>query len=181
MKINFASLAIIAENLGILLADGIEISYAMELLLELQINKEYKKELINIKKKIIKGDTLYNSFRCSPTLFPDFFTGLIMLGEQSGEINRVLISLNKYYEKMDKIKKEIIGATIYPIILLVVILLISVIVVVYVIPNLYEILKSINKEMPTFIIKMYNFKNYFLQYKIFCITFFISYFILIPI
>lgn len=180
MRRNYSDLATIAENLGILLFDGMEISKSFDLLMDLKINKEYKHSLKEIKRRILKGDTLYNSFKSS-YLFPDLFTGLIMLGEESGELNKVLNSTYKYYDKLNKISKELKSATIYPIILIIVMVIIIIIAVTFIVPNLYNILNSITVTIPDFIANVYEFNLELKDNKLFYISFFICYFLIIPI
>lgn len=180
MKRNYKSLSLISENLGILYGDGLPIVLAIELLEELPLEKRYKESIKNINARVVKGDSVSKAFKLYPELYPDFFTGLIALGEKSGELSKVLKSLSNYYSKMRKIQSEIISAMIYPIFLFLIMAAITIILIFVILPNLYNAFKSINTDLPLIIEKIYSFRMSFINNPVTTSIYLICYGIIIP-
>lgn len=180
MRTNYRSLSLISENLGILYGNGISIILAIELLGELPLNKYYKDSIINVRDRVAKGDNLCKAFGLYAKLYPIFFTGLIALGERSGELSKVLKSLSNYYGKKAKIRNEIISAFIYPSFLLIIMLVTAIFFILVLIPNIYNAMKSINSTFPYIIEKLYSIRELLLKNPIVTITYLFCYGILIP-
>ncbi|MGL4850057.1 MAG: type II secretion system F family protein [Clostridium sp.] len=113
-KISYKSLWIIAYNLSKLYRDGIGIVKAFELLEELPLKKRYKESLKLAKKSIEKGNGISESFSMSRELYPSFFIRMIKLGEETGNLEKVLESLGKYYKSKEEYKQKTIESLIYP-------------------------------------------------------------------
>ncbi|NRU52362.1 type II secretion system F family protein [Clostridium beijerinckii] len=77
-------------------------------------------------------------------LYPEFFIGIISIGENTGKLYEVLKGLSVYYDKSLFIKKEIKNACIYPMFIFISMILLSIFLVNEVIPNFFEIYKSMN-------------------------------------
>lgn len=178
---SYKNLSLISENLGILYGNGLSIILAIELLGELPLNKHYKESIMNIRDRVSKGDSLCKAFGIYPMLYPMFFTGLIALGERSGELSKVLKSLSNYYSKRRKIQSEITTAMIYPSFLVFIIFVMVIFMIFGLIPSLYSAVKSINSNLPFIIEKLYAFRGMIINNTIPTILYFISYGIMLPI
>ena len=146
MKESAKELALISENISLLYEDGIELSTIFDLLLELPISKRYKKSLINIKEDVLEGSTLYEAFDKHKNLYPDFFTGVINLGESSGELAKSLMSLSDYYSSIYNLKRNVVSTLIYPVLVMSALILFMIFSFFLIIPNLYEAFSSVNDK-----------------------------------
>jgi type IV pilus assembly protein PilC len=151
MKGNYKELSIIAENLACLYEDGISMELSFQLLSELHISKSYKNSLKVINGKILKGYSLADGFKEYDNLYPEFFIGVISLGESSGELNKCLKNLGKFFCEIDKVKKKVKGELRYPLFILVSFLLLSIGSFFIIIPNIYETFSSISNKVPKII------------------------------
>jgi len=155
MKVHFDNLSVIAENLGALYEDGITIGNAFELMGELSLRKDYKKSIKEISNEVLKGNSLGMSFKEQSLLYPPFFVGIISVGENSGELTKILNSLSKYYGQINKVKKEVQSALIYPAFIGISLVLLIILLVVILIPNMYDTFKGLNMAMPSIIENIY--------------------------
>ncbi|MGG7176136.1 type II secretion system F family protein [Clostridium paraputrificum] len=180
MKSSYKELALIAENLGVLYEDGIEISLALDLLSELPLSKEYKLSIRGLRDTILKGGSLEDGFKLYPKLYPDFFIGIISVGENNGELTKVLISLSKYYGKLGRVKKEVVNALIYPLFLIISIISLGIFLTFVLIPSFYEAFSSFGGKIPGSIEFIYLLKKAFIEEPLASLIFTLSWGMLIP-
>lgn len=173
----YENLMMISECLYNLYEDGIELSAAFEILEDIHLSKKYKESIKTIRNKILVGFSISEGFRLFPKLYPKFFTETICVGENTGELTKVLKALNKYYSTRFRIRKEVINAMIYPILILTSMVIVFIILFFIVIPNMYGVIASMNKEVSPFITHMYNLNKWILNNKLVFVTGLVSWII----
>ena len=174
-------LSIISENLGSLYEDGLEFDMAFSLLEDIPLSKKYRDSLKHIKESILRGKSLAEAFGEYSELYPEFFVGLIRIGETSGNLGKILISISKFYNKQEKIKSEIRSASIYPIFLLASLFLLGIFLMFFIVPNFYNIFSENIEKLPKVVELVYNIRNSLIGNPIICFIFFICWGICIPI
>ena len=147
-KVNEEQLLLIASNLAQIYKDGIPITTALELVADTLPNKTYKNSLLKVLVFIKQGKSLSEGFAQFKDLYPEFFIGIISIGENTGKLYEVLKGLNIYYEKSLFIKKEIKNASVYPIFIFVSMIILIIFLINKVIPSFCEIYNSMNVELP---------------------------------
>jgi type IV pilus assembly protein PilC len=147
-KANEKQLSLISGNLAQLYKAGIPIATALELVIDILPNKAYKSSLNKVLISIKQGKSLSEGFAQFKDLYPEFFIGIISIGENTGKLYEVLIGLDLYYNKSLFIKKEIKNASAYPIFIFISMIILSIFLLNEVIPNFCEIYKSMNIELP---------------------------------
>lgn len=145
---NDEQLSLIAGSLAQIYKDGIRITEALELVADITPNKIYKDSLYRVLSLIKNGNSLSQSFAQFKDLYPELFTGILSIGENTGKLYEVLKGLNIYYDKSVSIKKEIKNACTYPILVLISIIALGIFLINQVIPSFYEIYKSMNIKLP---------------------------------
>lgn len=174
MVLDYRTLYLIADNLADLYEDGIPIVLSLELLSELPVKKEYKKSLVDIKNRVIDGKSLASSFSENPKLYPELFSNVVHIGEGSGKLVSVLKSLKEFYFHLDILKKKIISAIRYPLIVLCALIFLIIAFVIFIIPRLYETFNSISKEVSPIIVFCYKFSQYVKNNKVYSIIIIVS-------
>ncbi|MDD6795280.1 MAG: type II secretion system F family protein [Clostridiaceae bacterium] len=147
MNEKYENLMIISESLGNLYEDGIQFSNAFEIMSEIHLSNKYKQSMKIIRNKILQGFSLSEAFSIFPKLYPKFFVGIIAIGENTGELSKILESLHKYYTIRYGMRKEISNALFYPIFICISMFIVFLIIFFIVIPSMYETIKSINKTI----------------------------------
>lgn len=148
-KFNEKQLSFIAGGLAQTYKDGIPIIMGLELVLDTVSSKFYKESLIQILKYLKEGKSLSDGFAEFKHLYPEFFVGIITIGENTGRLYEVLMGLNTFYDKLMYIKKEIKNASYYPLFIFISILILSFFLLNNVMPNFCEIYKSMRIELPS--------------------------------
>lgn len=108
-----------------------------------------KAALLSIRAQVMEGLRLSDALRGQPKVFPELYTAMVASGETSGRLPAVLERLADDLEAAQKIRRKIMGATAYPIVLSVVALLVVAILMVVVVPKVVVQFDSFGQELPT--------------------------------
>ena len=113
-------LALFAEQLRILVAAGITIDRAFDIMIKVINHAVFKKALIEIRESILLGSKISEAIKKHKTLFPNLVIRMISIGESTGNLNEQLNYLSEYFlKKLDDISDKL-GKLIEPIIILVI-------------------------------------------------------------
>lgn len=159
-RIKESNLSIISSNIATLHEAGISFLTIMDLLIELPLTTSYKESIINIKFFIEKGRSLEDALKENKGIYPEFFIGMVSIGEKSGRLTEVLKGLDEYYTKIGFIKNNIINSISYPIMIFISIIFVFIFMIFFIIPNFYEFYLSSGTEAPAICKNIYMFVNY---------------------
>lgn len=101
-----------------------------------------------IKQDVEHGTSLSDAMAKHPDIFDDAQVGMTKSGEATGQLNHVLSGLANRLEQSSSIRAKIIGALIYPIVILGVLLLAVVLMMTLVIPKMMDFFTQSGKALP---------------------------------
>lgn len=104
--------------------------------------------LTDVHSKMLVGRLLSEALGNYPKIFPTFFRNMIYIGELSGNLDSILMSLATYYEKDNKIKRKAKSSMVYPTFLAILIVGVLGVLTVGVIPQFEDMLSQMDGEMP---------------------------------
>lgn len=165
-KPNWYSLSLIADNIAKLYDDGLSFVYIFELLNDLDLSDKYKIALLKVKDSIKNGSSLKDAFKSEGDLFPNFFIEMIGVGEKTGNISKVLEGLKIFYSKLAFIKKFVINALSYPLIISISALGVCIFLSIAIIPSFKEVYVALGKEVPKSFNYIINIKEFILKNKL---------------
>ncbi|MGO5064866.1 MULTISPECIES: type II secretion system F family protein [unclassified Clostridium] len=147
-KITLKDCSILCNKLHMLIASGINITDAINIIYNDFNNDSIKNSLYNIRNNILRGDSIYDSFKAFSNIYPKFLLNMLYIGEESGRIQQVLYDLKNFYENKYKFNKEIKNALVYPITVLVVFIIMLYILIHMVIPSFIGIFNELGGSIP---------------------------------
>lgn len=137
-----------SRNLGVMIAAGLSIVKALEILSHQTKNKKFKKIIIALKDSVQKGNPLSEAMKNYPEVFSSLFTAMVRVGEESGQLSQSLKLVGEQLDRDHTLTKRIKGALIYPSIIVVAMLLVGVFMLIYVVPTLVSTFKELNMDLP---------------------------------
>src|SRR5205823_1004222 len=141
-------LAIATRQLATLIAAGIPLVDALTALVD-QIEQPRLKRIMGVvKQKVNEGASLADALREHPKVFSELYVNMIRAGESSGALDVVLVRLADFTESQAQLRNKIIGAMLYPAIMVVVGIAIVGILFVVVIPKVTMIFDDMNVTLP---------------------------------
>lgn len=79
--------------------------------------------------------------------FPDYMVNMISIGEQSGNLDSVCLSLSEYYERESNLKENIRTAVTYPVIMIAMITAVMAVLVIKVLPELSKVIENLGGDL----------------------------------
>jgi len=107
------------------------------------------------------GGTLSDAMSKYPKAFDKLYVNMINAGEAGGVLDLILSRLADFMEKAAKLKKKVIGAMIYPIVVISIAVGIVSMIMIFVIPKFEEIFKDFGTKLPTVTVVLLDISRWF--------------------
>src|SRR3954471_19779011 len=147
-RVSGQDLAIATRQLATLIGAGITLVDALAALVD-QIEQPRLKRIIGIvRQKVNEGSSLADALGEHPKVFTTLYVNMIRAGESSGALDVVLVRLADFTEAQAALRNKIMGAMLYPAIMLLVGLGIVGILFIVVIPKVTTIFADMNVSLP---------------------------------
>ena len=147
-RLKSGELPVFIRQLSTLLKAGLPLAEALNTIIEQTENKSSKKILITLRSKLMEGHPLAYSMKMFPKAFDELITTSVEAGEQSGNLDEVLLRLAEYLEQRQDMGKQSWMALLYPIILIITSILVVSGLMVYIVPKVIQVFENNNAELP---------------------------------
>jgi type IV pilus assembly protein PilC len=138
------------QELLALVRAGLPIIQSFDIMLERQKNQRFREILSDIREKLTNGIALSDAFATYGDLFPPIYSTSLRAGERSGDLEGVIKRFLKYQKLIVALRKRVVGALVYPAILVLLSSAMVFIMVTYVIPQFAEFFSGFGAELPWF-------------------------------
>ncbi len=147
-KVKEADIILFCRQFSTMIDAGLPIIQCLDILQSQQENKTFKIMLKKIKESVESGSTLAEALKKYPDNYDDLFVNMIAAGEAGGILDTILQRLSAYMEKAAKLKSQVKGAMVYPVVTLVIAAVVLIVILVFVIPVFQEMFKDFGGELP---------------------------------
>jgi type IV pilus assembly protein PilC len=149
-KVKPEDIAVFSRQLATMLAAGIPLVQAFEIVGNGNDKPAMQKLILDIKQDVEGGTSLHESLGKHPLHFDDLFVNLVEAGEQAGALESLLDKIATYKEKTEALKKKVKKALFYPAAVMVVAVVVTIILLIFVIPQFEELFKGFGADLPAF-------------------------------
>ena len=111
-------------------------------------SKYFKKVLGEMEGLINKGESLSRALSHWPRVFPEVFVSMVAASEETGRLPEALKLVSEQLEKSYSLRRKILGAMIYPSVIVVAIVVIGVLMMIFLIPTLSATFRELNVPLP---------------------------------
>jgi len=136
------------QEFSALLRAGLPILTSLDILIDRRKNLVFKKALLGVRDRVKSGEALSEAFAAQGELFPKLYAASLASGERSGELPNVLRRYIAYTRSILSIRKKVVGALIYPAILVCVSIALISLMVFYVIPSFSNLFRDLGTDLP---------------------------------
>jgi general secretion pathway protein F len=147
-RVSGQDLAIATRQLATLIGAGITLVESLTALVEQVEHPGLKRILGVVRQKVNEGSSLADALAEHPKVFTTLFVNMIRAGESSGALDVVLVRLADFTEGQAALRNKILGAMLYPAIMVLVGISIVGILFVVVIPKVTKIFDDMNVSLP---------------------------------
>ena len=142
-------LLVFFRQLAVILQSGIPLAQGLILIADNMTNQRFAGCVKHIAARLSAGEELSLSLRISPKVFEPLAIGLIEAGEVGGILEQVLDRIALLLEERAKIRGQIIGAMIYPVIVLLLAITVSLGLLIFIVPRFKVMFDGMGAELPT--------------------------------
>jgi type IV pilus assembly protein PilC len=111
---------VFSQQMATLVDSGIAIVPALQLLVEESTHRALRQTLRRVLEQVRTGAPFSAALAEHPLVFPDLYTRMVQVGEQTGNIGLILRRLATYFEKEMGVSRRVRDAMAYPAFLLVI-------------------------------------------------------------
>ena len=101
-----------------------------------------------VHESVLAGSTLSSSMAAFPSVFPNLMVSLMKAAEASGKMGMMLARISEYLGKERRTKRQIVGAMVYPLVMVGMAIAVTMFLVVWVLPRFARIYESRSASLP---------------------------------
>jgi len=146
-KIDLEKFLIFNQQFVTLIRAGLPILKSMDLLATRLTDEKLSPFVTAVRDEVRIGTSLSDAF-AKQNVFPPIYISSILAGEKSGSLVDVLDRYVTYQRRNLAVKKKLIGALIYPVLLVVLVIALVGFLVTYVVPQFAELYSSMDAKLP---------------------------------
>jgi type IV pilus assembly protein PilC len=147
-KVKSRDLQVFTRQFATLINAGIPVVDSLKILSEGLRPGLLKEASARVKSSIEGGKRLAESMASVTAVFDRLYVNMIKAGEEAGILDSILTRLAGYMEKSEKLKGQVKGALVYPVVILIFAFIVIMGILVFIIPKFQEFYSSSGKEPP---------------------------------
>lgn len=147
-RVSLVEKMMFTRNLRIMVSAGIPLPRSLETLSLQAKSKKFRQTLLDIKDEIIRGKSFSDALKKHSDVFPELFFSMIKVGEEGGRLEEVLQILTRQMERDHELKSKIMGAMMYPVVIICAMLGIGALMLIMVVPKIAQTFQELNIPLP---------------------------------
>ncbi|MFO8014431.1 MAG: type II secretion system F family protein [Phycisphaerae bacterium] len=148
-RIGAKDLSVLYGQLADLLGAGVPAMRALETLGRATVHKRLAGLVRNILEDVAAGQSLADALAQRPETFKPLHVAMIRAGEQGGFLEEVLANLSAFLERQDELRNKVLGAMVYPILVLTVGVVVGAGLLVFLVPQFKTFFEGMEVPWPT--------------------------------
>lgn len=151
-KLKTKALVIFCRQLGTMIASGIPIMQALDILQSKADSPKTRRIFRAVYEEVQKGNSLSKAMDLQEGAFPQLLLKMVMAGEIGGSLDNSLSRMAFHFEKEQKLSNKVRSASIYPAVLAVVSVAVVLLLVTFVLPSITSLFDPVNMPWTTKVI-----------------------------
>jgi len=147
-KLKLRDKIILTEQLAVMVKSGLSVSDALKSINSESNKKPITKMLNDLASEVEGGTALSEALSKYPKAFDKVYIQMILAGEKSGNLDKILARITKQLQKDADIKSKVRSALLYPAIVSVLMIMVIAVIVVFVIPRLKTVFDDAGVDLP---------------------------------
>lgn len=141
-------LTLFTRQFSVLQDAGLPVLRALRILEKQMRPSALKNALIDVVEDVESGSTLSEAFGKHPRAFDRLYVNMVKAGEAGGALEVILQRLAEFKEKSQTLKRKVIGAMVYPAVVILAAIGILIFIMVAIIPKFEKIFREFGLKLP---------------------------------
>ncbi len=147
-RIKIEDLALATRQLSTMINSGLALMRALTVLESQTENKKLKETFIAVRSDIQAGASLSDALAGHPKVFSELYVAMIRAGETGGFLEDALVRVADQLEAQDRLRRQVKGAMIYPIVVFSVAIGVVVAMLAFIIPVFTKVFQQFGGKLP---------------------------------
>jgi len=136
------------QELVSLLEAGLALPETIEAMVEKESRPEPRRVLARLRERLFEGQSMSRAMEDQPQVFPPLLVATVRAAERSSDLPEALGRYIDYQQRIELVRKKIVSASIYPVVLLGVGALVTLFLLAYVVPRFASIYMEAGRDLP---------------------------------
>lgn len=147
-RVRKMDVAIATRQLATLLRAGIPMVESLNAIIDQTEQERFKAIITQVRKAVNEGSSLANALVEHKAVFGDLYINMIRAGETSGTLDLVCARLADFTESQVEMRTKLVGAMMYPMIMVFVAVSIVTLLMVFLVPKMMEMFEMLGSDIP---------------------------------
>jgi general secretion pathway protein F len=146
---NLEILTAVTRQMGTLLSSGIPLAETLKAMIEQAEQRSTEMMFREIRERINQGASLADSLAEHPGMFGELYVNMVRAGEATGNVDVVLRRLADYLQAQRALRRKIVSALTYPVMMIGIGMIVVSILMTVVVPKITQMLLDQGQTLPT--------------------------------
>lgn len=151
-RVTSADQMLFLDNLSTMIKAGLALAPALQTITSEIKNKYFRSVLTHIYDTIENGQSLSESMKHYPKVFTEMIVSAVEVGENTGGLSESLGHLANIIKSQRRLRAKVVGALIYPCVVIVAMLGVSLFLAFFVFPQLIEVFSEADVKLPVILL-----------------------------
>jgi type IV pilus assembly protein PilC len=147
-RIKDKDIVVFTRQFATMINAGLPLVQALEILSIQVENKNFGKIIAQVKTDVESGLTYADALKKHPRVFSELYVNMVAAGEAGGVLDTILNRLAAYIEKSMKLKRQVKGALVYPVVVSTIAVLVIAVIMVFVVPTFAKMFTQLGGILP---------------------------------
>lgn len=152
------------QQLSVLMDAGLPIVRSLKILGNQQKPGTLKNILVEVAEDVETGSSFSEALGKHPKTFDKLYVNMVKAGEAGGVLDVILQRLAAFMERMEALKRKIIGASIYPAVVITIALAVVLAIMKFIVPKFKEVFEQVKVPMPGMTVMLMNISDLIVGY-----------------
>lgn len=141
-------LLLFSQELRVMLDAGLSLPEAMQALVEKESRADLRQALQRVTDALFEGASFSAALARQPRAFPALYVETIKASEKTGDLAESLSRYIAYQQQIDSIRRKVLSASVYPLLLLAAGALVALFLLGYVVPRFSAVYDDLGQKLP---------------------------------
>lgn len=159
-RVKHKQLTQFTQQLSVLMDAGLPIVRSLKILGNQQKPGLLKNIVIEVGEDVETGSSFSEALAKHPKTFDKLYVNMVKAGEAGGVLDVILQRLAGFMERMEALKRKIIGASIYPVVVITIAVAVVLAIMTFIVPKFEDVFRQVKVPMPGLTLMLMAISNF---------------------
>src|SRR6185436_4044436 len=163
-RVKHKQLTQFTQQLSVLMDAGLPVVRSLKILANQMKPSLLKNQVAEVAEDVETGSSLSEALNKHPKTFDKLYVNMVKAGEAGGVLDIILQRLAGFMERMEALKRKIVGASIYPVVVIIIAIAVVLAIMTFIVPKFEDVFKSVKVNMPPMTVALMGISNFVKTY-----------------